>query len=45
VVARCLLGDEQLGGDFTVRPALRDESEDFDLSGGEPADQDVRRDV
>ena len=36
VVARRLLGDEQFGGDFTVRPALRDESEDFDLPGGEP---------
>ena len=36
VVTRRLLGDEQLGGDLAVRPALRDESQDLDLPGGQP---------
>src|SRR5271163_919330 len=36
VVARRLLGDEQLGGYFTVRPALRDESQDLDLPCRKP---------
>src|SRR5271167_2418637 len=35
MVACRLLGDEQLGGDLAVRPALRDESQDLDLPGGE----------
>jgi hypothetical protein len=36
VVTCRLLGDEQLGGDLTVRPTLRDESQDLDLPRGEP---------
>src|SRR5271166_2711188 len=36
VVARRLLCDEELGGDLTVRPALRYESQDLDLPGSEP---------
>ena len=34
-VARRFLRNEELIGNFTIRPALRDKTQDLDLPGGE----------